>query len=388
MLLSKHTTSEALLLQDFEPAAFLRDYWQQKPLLMRNALPHCETLLSAEELAGLACENELESRLIIQQQDQWQLEHGPFAEQRFADLPPSHWTLLVQAVDHWVAEIEQLKAYFRFIPDWRLDDVMVSYATEGGSVGPHLDQYDVFLIQLRGQREWQLSAPDTELRENHSGPLRLVDNFIAEQRFVLSPGDILYLPPNLGHWGIARDNDCMTASIGFRAPSQAEILSHFVDSLLPDLDSAQRYQDPAASLGDSAHPGRIDDSVQRYLQQLLDNMLQQPEQLMRWFGSHLTSTSENLQLVPVDDEPNLNQLLPPKLRRSSDSRLAYYSQTEQLLFFVDGDCIALPHTSLPLVSALADHRHYQRDQLLEKVNCRQERQLLAALWQHEVLIDD
>ena len=250
--------SEALqLLGGLTVDQFLNEYWQKKPLLIRNAFPDFKSPLSADELAGLACENEVESRIILEKDGPapWTIEHGPFIENRFTSLPKTHWTLLVQGVDTWVPEVAELIEPFRFIPDWRIDDIMISYAPKHGSVGPHLDQYDVFLIQAQGHRHWQINTQAYSKDDCIAGiSLSILKSFEAELEWTLAPGDMLYLPPNIAHYGVAQD-DCMTYSVGFRAPARSEILSAFIDDLLPELSEAQRYEDKQLQMQDN--PGEI-----------------------------------------------------------------------------------------------------------------------------------
>ena len=205
---------------------------------------------------GLACEDSIESRLIVQGRKGWKVEHGPFAEARFGKLGKHPWTLLVQAVDHVVPDVAALIAPFRFVPDWRIDDVMVSYASDGGGVGPHFDQYDVFLVQGLGRRRWQVGGlcdEATALLPNQD--LRLLADFAATDEWVLEPGDILYVPPRFAHNGIAEGDDCMTYSIGFRAPSRSELIGHWSDQVLEGLGEDDRYGDP--DLSAQANPGEI-----------------------------------------------------------------------------------------------------------------------------------
>ena len=218
---SVNATSTTQLLGGLTPAQFLAEYWQKKPLLIRQALPDFGEAIEADELAGLACEDHIESRIIRGSgaDNNWQQQHGPFEEQIFDKLGDKDWTLLVQAVDHYIPEVAKLKDRFRFIPDWRLDDVMVSFAAPGGSVGPHLDQYDVFLLQGQGRRNWQVGERITQAPSLLPHPeLQLLSDFNCSDNYMLEPGDMLYLPPGFPHWGIAVD-PCTTYSIGFRAPS-------------------------------------------------------------------------------------------------------------------------------------------------------------------------
>ena len=223
---------------------FLQEYWQQKPLLIRQALPGYISPISPDELAGLALEEEVESRLVEGGSNNWSLRHGPFTEQDFLDLSEQDWTLLVQGVDLWVPQVQQLLKRFDFLPPWRLDDVMVSFACPGGSVGPHFDQYDVFLLQVEGTRRWQIGGHcDGNTPLQADCPLRVLESFSSQREWLLEPGDMLYLPPGIAHWGVA-ESECLTYSIGFRSPSIADLLGDLAVELMAQGYDAQ-YRDPA-----------------------------------------------------------------------------------------------------------------------------------------------
>jgi 50S ribosomal protein L16 3-hydroxylase len=237
------------LINNLDIDDFLKNYWQKKPFLIRAAFPDYQPPISAEELAGLACEDFVESRIILENfaNKKWHLENGPFAESRFPELPESHWTLLIQGLNKIFPELDDLLHQFNFIPSWRVDDLMASYAAPQGSVGPHVDQYDVFLLQASGRRKWMIS--EESVKENNFEtdiPLKIIKNFKAESEWILEAGDMLYLPANVAHYGIAME-DCMTFSIGFRAPSHAELLSAYVDDHITELNENLRYQDPDLS---------------------------------------------------------------------------------------------------------------------------------------------
>src|SRR5688500_10960091 len=205
-------------------AQFLRDYWQKKPLLIRNGFPDFVDPISPEELAGLACEDDVEARLVFTRKNTWKLDTGPFSERHFTTLPSRNWTLLVQAVDQWVPEVKAMLEHVNFIPSWRVDDVMVSYATPNGGVGPHFDYYDVFLVQGQGSRLWKTGQRCTSLDISRtSSGLKLLADFHTEQEWLLETGDVLYVPPGVAHWGTSRDNS-LCYSLGFRAPSVGEMV--------------------------------------------------------------------------------------------------------------------------------------------------------------------
>ncbi|GAB3095233.1 ribosomal protein uL16 3-hydroxylase [Lysobacter terrae] len=277
------------------PAAqFLREYWQKKPLLIRNAFPDFESPIQPEDLAGLACEEGTLSRIVAhdRERDSWMLRHGPFEEALFPDMPHHDWTLLVQDVDKWDSDVAALLDAFDFLPRWRIDDIMVSFAAPGGSVGAHVDQYDVFLLQALGHRRWQIDAseslgkgtPSTEFRNDVE--LKLLREFHPTHEWLLRPGDMLYLPPGVPHHGVAEDA-CLTFSVGMRAPSAAELLGDFVDTLAADADESLRYVDP--DLAPAKDPAQIDDDAMRRAIEALNALrMNDPERLGDWFGRFIT----------------------------------------------------------------------------------------------------
>lgn len=288
------------LLNELAPADFLAEYWQKKPLLIRQAIPSFTGLLDANELAGLACEEDVQARIIQLQTGRWSVKQGPFSEQDFTKLPEHDWTLLVQGVNHFLPEARDLLALFSFIPYARLDDLMVSYAPDGGGVGPHVDSYDVFLLQGSGKRHWKIST-QTELSLIENAPLRILKHFETEQEWVLEAGDMLYLPPQVAHWGLAVGDDCMTYSIGFRAPKTQELahefLSYLQDHLPTALNQPTLYQDPDLTL--QAHPAEIStqmvDKVHAMLRQLECN----PALVGDFLGRYLTEPKPHIWFQPA-----------------------------------------------------------------------------------------
>ncbi|MBA2238654.1 MAG: cupin domain-containing protein [Lysobacter sp.] len=276
------------------PAEFLRDYWQKKPLLIRNAFAQYAAAdfqppLQPEDLAGLACEESALSRIVVHDRanDAWSVRSGPFDEAMFPSMPHQDWTLLVQDVDKWDADVAALLERFDFLPRWRIDDVMVSFAAPGGSVGAHVDQYDVFLLQAQGTRRWQIDAgerPPLAFRDDVE--LKLLRHFNPSHDWLLGPGDMLYLPPGVPHHGVAEDA-CLTFSIGMRAPSAAELLGDFVDTLAADADEALRYRDP--DLVPATDPAEIDPAaIARAVEALNALRMNDPERLGDWFGRFIT----------------------------------------------------------------------------------------------------
>lgn len=329
---------------------FLDEYWQKKPLLIRNAFATPVTDLTAEDLAGFACEAEIESRLIHQNaRQQWSLQHGPLAEADFTTLPARDWTLLVQDMDkHW-PPLQALLKPFSFIPNWRRDDIMISFAVPGGSVGAHVDNYDVFLLQAEGTRRWQIAAqPDTNPIWLENCDLRILQNFTADHSWDLQPGDMLYLPPQFAHHGIAQ-TDCMTISIGFRAPTQRQLLDAFVDALAESDIAEQFYQDKDLTIPTS--PGQIDQAAISRAKVLLQSALDSdPALLIKAFGRQVTETKSSLQTWSAPEAPiiesqvELNTFFEQggNLQRSEFIRSAWYQTDTAVSVFVGGQDYQLP----------------------------------------------
>lgn len=332
------------LLGELSPQAFLDQYWQQKPLLIRQAIPDYACPISAEELAGLALEETVESRLVMEdKQSGWQCRYGPFEERDFTSLPESHWTLLVQGCNRYVPAFVELLQAFDFLPAWRLDDIMLSYAADQGSVGPHLDQYDVFLLQAEGQREWRINSQDHSQAAHLPGlELNILAQFDAEQTFLLNPGDMLYLPPGVAHYGIAK-GPCMTVSVGFRAPNAGQLLTAFCDELLARDQSrlqALFYQDSKSSLELGLGNGWINPAALQQFQALLQPLLTQQLQNPHWVG--LALTQSGLPPAPpskAEDQQSLQQKLAggARLMRDQGSRFAYATHQQGFMVYCNGE---------------------------------------------------
>ncbi|MBX9762400.1 MAG: cupin domain-containing protein [Pseudomonadaceae bacterium] len=317
---------------------FMRDYWQKKPLLIRQAIPDFESPISPDELAGLALEEEIESRLVIEHgAHPWELRRGPFAEDAFAELPERDWTLLVQAVDQFVPEVAELLEAFKFLPKWRIDDVMVSFAVPGGGVGPHYDNYDVFLLQGYGKRRWQVGQMcDSDSPMLQHADLKILAEFVKTEEWVLEPGDMLYLPPRLAHCGTAED-DCMTYSVGFRAPSAAEVLTHFTDFLGQFLPDEERYSD--ADAVPTSDPTQIQRDALDRLKALLTEHMSDERLLMTWFGQFMTEPKypELIAGIEIDAEAFLASLDNGAiLVRNPSARMAWSEVGDDLVLFASG----------------------------------------------------
>jgi 50S ribosomal protein L16 3-hydroxylase len=381
----------------FDQDIFLRDYWQQRPLLIRNPWRNWQNPLEPDELAGLACEEEIESRIVfgapfspqsgVHTAAQWQLEHGPFPEDRFAKLPTRDWTLLVQAVDHYLLEVAALIEPFRFIPNWRIDDVMVSYAVDGGSVGPHFDQYDVFLIQGLGQRRWQVGRRcDGATPLLPHDDLRLLAEFDAAEEWVLEPGDILYVPPGYAHNGVAVGDDCMTYSIGFRAPSRGELLGHWADHILTQLADDDRYSDAGRTA--AANPGEIDAPALQDLHAMVLETMQDSAAFGQWFGRF--STARKYPELDQQPEERLTIAQFRKLLREASplrnpsSRFAFVRDGTVLTLFVDGEAYPCSAELVPLAERLCASPALEPDAALLKSDAAST--LLLALYHQGSLV--
>ena len=272
------------VLGDISAERFLADYWQKKPLLIRNAIPNFQPPVDGNDLAGLALEPEVESRLVIGKD--WQIEHGPFAEQRFQSLPERDWTLLVQAVDLWIPEVADILEHFGFLPRWRIDDIMVSYASNGGNVGPHFDNYDVFLLQGEGQRQWSVGGlcdQNSALLPHEN--LRILAYEQFTETWTLNCGDMLYLPPQYSHHGVAI-GECTTYSIGFRAPTVTEMLDDLTTELISKGDNNDVLTDPLLTPAMANQP--ISSAYLEQIRTLLTKTLNDDELLLNWFAQFMT----------------------------------------------------------------------------------------------------
>ena len=288
------------LLGGLSPRVFMRRHWQRKPLLIRQAVPDAGALLDRPGLFALAAQQQVESRLVIgavAAMDTWKMRHGPFARRALPALHRPGWTLLVQGVDLHLDAAHRFLNSFRFVPDARLDDVMVSYASDGGGVGPHFDSYDVFLLQLQGRRRWRIGR-QKDLTLCEGMPLKILRNFEPDQEYDLGPGDMLYLPPKYAHDGIAM-GECMTLSVGFRAPARGELAGELLQRLAQDADEvvgAGLYRDPDQEAVDGA--GAIPARLQAFARQALEQMVHDPLVMLRALGEYLTEPKAQVWFEP------------------------------------------------------------------------------------------
>jgi len=360
------------LLGGLSAEQFLQQYWHKKPLLIRSAIADFEGLLTPNEMAGLACEDDVQSRLVIQKESQWILENGPFSEQRFAELPEQGWTLLVQSLNHHLRSASLLMQDFSFLPYTRLDDVMVSYAPDGGGVGPHFDSYDVFLLQGMGQRLWRISE-QKDLRLIEGAPLKILQRFDTSQEWLLNPGDMLYLPPHLAHWGIAV-GECMTYSIGFRAPSQQELISAFFAFLQEQDWGEGRYQDP--DLAFTHQPAKISQAMSQKVAQMLQEVSFTPALIEAFLASYLSEPKSHV-LIDAPKKISQQQFVQRALKAGVSLGLQSQMLYTQQHVYLNGQVLEVPYVAKALFEKLADQRGLDTDSLNQGVMA----ETLAVLYQ-------
>ena len=339
------------LLGGLSPQTFMKRHWQKKPLLIRRALPGFSPLIDRAALFELAGRDEVESRLIALDQKKgqavWRMRHGPMERRTLPALKQTAWTLLVQGVDLHHPGMHDLLQQFRFVPEGRLDDVMISYASDGGGVGPHFDSYDVFLLQAQGQRRWQIGRQkDLTLRDDV--PLKILANFVPEQTFVLEPGDMLYLPPGYAHDGVAVGGDCMTYSIGFRSPKRGELARELLQRLAEDAadevgDALYRdAKQPAVST-----PGAMPVALQDFARDALQAALKDPQALQRLLGEYLSEPKSNVWF-----EAGAEDALDSGLALDRRSRMMY----DDHHIFINGESYRASGRDAKLMRQLADER--------------------------------
>jgi 50S ribosomal protein L16 3-hydroxylase len=352
---------------------FLHFFWQRKPLLMRAALSGAVPSVSPEELAGLACEDDIESRIVIHDGTPtgWSVRHGPFSEADFTALPGRGWTLLVQDLDKHLPDVAALIEPFRFLPDWRIDDVMASYAVEGGSVGPHVDEYDVFLVQGPGRRRWRIhTRPVPEDAFVPGLELRILPRLEPEQEWVLEQGDVLYLPPGVAHWGTAEVGGCMTYSVGFRAPSHRELITAYCDDVVQRRVGPERYRDGPLSPARSS--AEITAETLARIRDLVDRALHEPGgERDRWFGRFVTEPKPQHLVEPADvrlGPDELHRVFETRglLLRNGLSRMAFIRRPpERVYLYVNGVELELDACLGPFLEVLTQRRTFHFGYLAE-----------------------
>ena len=335
---------EEALLGGLSPQRFLRRHWQKRPLLVRRALADFPGVIAKRALFALAARDDVESRLVERRGQRWKVAHGPLPLQRLRSARGA-WTLLVNGVNYYSAAAERLLRRFSFVPQARLDDLMVSYAVPGGGVGPHFDSYDVFLIQATGRRIWRLSRK-REFECERQAPLRLIRDFVPEEEYLLEPGDLLYLPPGWGHEGVALD-ECITCSVGFRAPRGAEIAAAFLDYLhergLPDA----AYRDPG--LRAARHPARIGADMVAFAERVVSRISWRGSDVEEFVGRYLSMPKPN---VVFEGNEKAREIKGKTIELHPKTQLLYLGSR----FFINGEVLRPRPAQRRALALLADSR--------------------------------
>ena len=330
----------------------MRDHWQRKPLLVRGAFPRFADPLSPREVLALASSPDVSSRLVRHRGSAWSLEQGPFSASHFKQLPRRGWTVLVQDSNHVSRRADALLASFDFIAHARIDDVMVSYAVPGGSVGPHVDSYDVFLLQGHGRRRWQISG-----QKDHAFvpglDLKVLERFVPEEEWVLEPGDMLYLPPGVAHHGVA-ETECLTWSIGFRAPSDRELVAGFLDFMRDRLEPQGHYRDPGEAPAE--HPAEIPQNLTGHIAATLEAIRWTPAEIREFAGRYLSEPKAHVFFTPPRKPLSRRQFG----ERAPRSGLALDSRSRLLfsgtMFFLNGEPVETPAAARVALRRFADRR--------------------------------
>lgn len=342
-------------LPNLDVRRFMRRHWQREPALVRGAFPGFVDPLSRDQVFALASKPDCSARLVRRRGASWTVEHGPFSIQRLKRLPRRDWTVLVQDTNRFSRASDALLGRFDFIPHARIDDVMVSYAAPGGGVGPHVDSYDVFLLQGAGRRRWRISRqPDRELVAGM--PLKILADFVPEEEWVLEAGDMLYLPPGVAHDGVA-ETECLTWSIGFRAPSDAEITAGFLDFLQEKLAPEGHYGDAGATA--SSHPGEIPPALEAHFARALRAVRWTRADVREFAGRFLTEPK-----AQVVFEPPRRALARAAFERAGMARGVALDPGSRLgfsgtMFFLNGEAVAVAAPARAAMRRLADARRLE-----------------------------
>lgn len=333
-------------------AEFLRRHWQKKPLLARDALREYAGVFAREELFELAQRDDVESRIVQRTRRQWKVDHGPFARRDLQRLPRRGWTLLVQGVEVALGQAARLLRQFAFLPYARLDDIMVSYAAPGGGVGPHFDSYDVFLVQSAGRRHWRVSA-QRELELVPDVPLKLLKNFEPEKEWTLAPGDVLYLPPRYAHDGVAVD-DCVTCSVGFRAPAAQELASRFLEFLQDRLQLEGRYAD--RDLTPTRRPARIPPRMVAHAAHAVEKLRWSRRDVVHFLGRYLSEPKDNVVFQrpprPLTQSAFARRVMQKGARLAPATRMLFYGGS----VFINGEATEPSRRTTAVLANLADAR--------------------------------
>ncbi len=343
---------------------FLKKYWQKKPLLIRNAIENFQSPITEKDLFNIAQNEEAISRLIEYKQGLWQVKYGPFKKSDLPKKKNAPWTILVQNINHHFSFANSFLNLFNFIPYARLDDLMVSYATKNGSVGPHFDSYDVFLFQAKGEREWKISD-QKEFALDKKSAIKIITNFRSKNSWVLKPGDMLYLPPNIGHWGISQSDDCLTYSIGFRAPSTFEIQSKFLDFIQDSLNTNKNYLYKDPNLNLQKNPAEINANMIKKIQHTVNQLRWNKNLINTFIGQFLTEPVETAifqRPKPISLEIFKKNLSKNILELNPKTRMLFIKNN----FYINGELIEVDKKYAVFLRQLANDKKLSFKSRLEK----------------------
>jgi len=360
---------------------FMEEYWQKKPVLIRQAFPDFKSPITPDELAGLACEEEVNSRIVMEKDGEhpWFPMFGPMSDEIYASMPETHWTLVVNDLEKYLPELSWIIDRFRFIPEWRLDDLMISYAADQGSVGPHIDLYDVFILQGMGKRRWQINSQYvTEENQIKETPLRIQKEFQAEEEWIIEPGDMLYLPPGVSHHGVSL-GESLSYSIGFRATSHADLVNEFIGHITQNLSQQLTYQDPDQRIQE--HSNEIkQDALERVTEIFKQYLKPDHPELQRWFGCYMSDTKTSVATEPEDEVNSIEELKEltntGTLNRHPASRFAFAQNPDNTLLFIDGEDYEV---NPDFAKALCKQRQIDLDELVAIAD-KDELQLIVDLY--------
>ena len=347
-----------------DKAEFLTNYWQKAPCLFKGAFSEPPNALSADELAGLSLDEEVESRLIINSGENWSIEHGPFDENRFQNLPEDNWTLLIQSVDHWHSAVRQLLTHFTFLPRWRYDDIMISFATDGGGVGPHADNYDVFLIQSQGERRWRVGSKGqtgagTESNTKIIEGMCHVGEFSASIDYLMQPGDMLYIPPDTPHWGVSV-GESIGYSVGYRTMQTHQLLALLTEQASEHSDFNQFFTDPYRSSAN--HTNQLDNQMIKWAQSELRKLADKPDQIARLISQQLSLSKLDVSLDVDDNVLQDNSVLIQAVTEYSSIKLEenicvnWLRLEDKILLSIEGESFEFEAREENAVSKLASYQ--------------------------------
>ncbi|MBR9727820.1 JmjC domain-containing protein [Shewanella intestini] len=350
----------------FDKAEFLKTTWQKKPVILKGAFKNFQDPISADELAGLAFEEEVSSRIVVTKPEGWDVIHGPFED--YSQYGEQHWQLLVQAVNHWYPESQPMVEAFRFIPDWRFDDLMVSFATPNGGVGPHIDNYDVFIIQGEGRRRWRVGDLGQYQQRDNNPNSPLIEDFVPIIDDILETGDILYIPPGFPHCGETLTT-AISYSMGFRAPSQQEVLTELADYFIDNNEGQQRF----TSTQEPEMAGVVPTSHQQGIMALLASLANDPQAYQTMLGKLLSKNRFELDVCEIDAEMDAETLIDAlehgaQLLRIGGLKVLCLEGDNQSRLFVNGEMMTMPNSQTDILNTLTQQVSFTAQQATDLIS--------------------